>query len=295
MKRYIKKCLYALYPKHSLQKYNLQLAYIFHTEKIYEEAIFQNLLAFCKTYHQLTGAKPICTIIPPTNLLVKEALAKHHIVPQLFLDRLQQLAQVATIGYHGHFYLYHQTAYANGIHCNNFSVSALTQQLENDLAWFSKHEINHHGIYAGGWWFFNKYLAQLLLKHGFTVDFSFSKAPFFYNQYSHQLMKAHHILTGQSFSLGKRTNSLLCIQNFIGCSNYEQPLDFDRNMHKLLTPNHKKLINIGVINSHDYDINNRKTLDCITHLLTNANCQFHSADGLITLAKQQTNKVIALD
>ena len=56
IKNELKKALYTFYPKNSLSAYNLQLGYIFHTELIYHQQTFAELIRFCKQYFELTKA-----------------------------------------------------------------------------------------------------------------------------------------------------------------------------------------------------------------------------------------------
>ncbi len=282
MKNVLKRVYYLGQKSNRLLKYNLQLAYIFHTERIYEDEVFSKLTLFCKSYYELTGAKPICAVIPPTSLHIKNGLEDFGFSEDQFVERLHILSSLSTIGYHGHFYLKESLAEYNAIHCNNANASDISKQFTKDLNWFAKHQINHNGIYAAGWWFFNQTILDLLIKNGFEYDFSFSQAPYFYNQYSVKVMQDHDIDPGEPFLLKMPDNPspITCIQNFIGLHNTPFPQDFNRNFEKLYEGKRVKPITIGVVNAHDYDLSYTHTLACIKHLMNHNKVQFHSFDSL---------------
>lgn len=286
----IKQSLYSFYPKQSLQKYKLDLAYIFHTEWIYHQKTFEGLIHFCANYKALTGKKAICTIMTAVNPLIADGMKKEQCSNELFVARVKQLSEIATIGYHGHFWLdeakFKEAVYA--IHSSTFDAEKFLPQLERDLNWFEKNSIQHHGIYAGGWWFFNAFLAKQLMKHQFKTDYSFSKAPYFYNAYAMELMNANQLKTGEALLLKSSENKqLLCIQNLIGAHDSPFPLDFDRNLKKILDAENC----LGVINAHDYDRSFSTTLKCIEHLLTESKANFHNHEEIVNLALERNPKV----
>jgi len=277
-----KAVLYKFQPDNLLSACNLKLGYIFHTEKIYEDAIFNQLINFCLRYKTLTGTQPVSTIIPPTNLLIKKEMFVTGFNESQFIERVHQLSEHATIGYHGHFYLNNSESYINAIHCNSFNQSNLVTQFTDDLNWFESNQIEHNGIYAAGWWFMNEHLVNLLLDHGFKYDFSFSQARHFYNQYSSMMMTQQAIKPGERFFLsGSNGNQLLCVQNFIGMHSTPFPQDFVRNMKSLLgTPvDHRSIV--GVVNSHDYDLDFDNTFRCLEYLLKHSDITWWSFEDII--------------
>jgi hypothetical protein len=281
LKNILKSIYYKASRRGRLKPYNIKLGYIFHTEKIYNTQIFNNLISFCKEYYIITGAKPICTIIPPTNLLLKKEMDENNFSEIDFLSRIIELSQYSTIGYHGHFYLNSEPKYYNGIHCNNFNEANLVEQFNNDVKWFENNSISHNNIYAAGWWFINKELVKLLIENNFEFDFSFSRASFFYNQYSNEILNKHKIDTGKVFSLHVNSKrKLTCIQNFIGMHTTAYPEDFDRNLMKLKLDN-KELI--GVVNSHDYDLDIKNTLKCIKYQINVNKIRFESFEVLTSI------------
>ncbi len=290
----VKKSIYSVYSSKSLQAFDLNLGYIFHTEWLYHTATFDQLLAFCKNYTSLTRAKVICTIMTGVNPLVQAGMKKENCSAELFLERVNKLAQVATIGYHGHFWTntHRFTEAAFAIHSNTFEPKLLQPQLEADLNWFQQNKIEHNGIYAAGWWFTNRYLLEQLLQANFTVDYSFSKAPYFYNAFSMKLMQENNIKTGEAFFVRPKESSkrMLCIQNLIGAHDSPFVLDFDRNLKKILDSKNV----YGVLNAHDYDRSFTYTLNCIEHLLKDANAKFFGHTELVEFASMAHVKEILI-
>lgn len=289
----VKQSIYSLYPKNSLQKYKLDLGYIFHTEWIYHQKTVEALLQFCENYKALTGKKVICTIMTAVNPLVTAGMKRENCSAASFIDRVKRLSELATLGYHGHFWLddmkFQEAAYA--LHSTTFVAEKFLPQFERDLNWFEKNNIIHNGIYAGGWWFFNAFLAKKLMEHKFTSDYSFSKAPYFFNAYSMELMNSNKIKTGESLILKTAEGQqLLCIQNLIGAHDTPFPLDFDRNLKKILDAE----TCLGVINAHDYDRSFTTTLKCIEHLLKEAKANFHNQDELVKLAHERNPKTVLI-
>jgi hypothetical protein len=270
MKNSLKKIYYLTHNKLSLKKYNLNLTYIFHTESIYDDIIFKRLIKFCKKYFDLTGTLPICAIIPPTSIHIKEKINAIGLTDNEFIKRVKALEKVSTLGYHGHFYLDNNNSYQNAMHCNSYNSEELLEQFQRDINWFKCNNINHNGIYTGGWWFINQKLICMLLDQKFKFDFTFSHAHFFYNQYSMHIMNENDIAPGEIFILRKNNNELKCIQNFIGAHRSIFTQDFNRKMISLLNKHTINKVNYGVINSHDYDLDFDNTIACIKHLQDNS-------------------------
>jgi len=292
--RLFKGMLNSVYSTGILSKYQLKLGYIFHAEQLHNDLYFNQMLAFCKDFKNLTGAKPVATIAPPTNKLLQKQLEDASFNPTDYPKRVRLLAQHAAIGYHGHFYQNNSPEYFNGMHCNQFNGNELKKQLDEDLEWFSANEINHNGVYAGGWWFMNDVLASALISYGFTVDFSFSRSPYFYNAFSCKLMNDNDIRAGESFYLQNELGRLLCIQNYVGTHNTPFRIDIDRPLKKLFDRNKLVQHNLGMLNSHDYDLNATHVLPYINHLLQHAKASFLSLPELKVQGAANATKVIQL-
>lgn len=288
----LKRVLYTLTNYNSFRSLNVELGYVFHTEKIYDDLLFNQLLEFCEKYYAITNARPICTIIPPTNALLNKKLLSLGFSEEKFIQRVVVLSNYSTIGYHGHYYLNDEPNYYNAIHCNSFNIDDLKAQFKRDINWFTTAQIDHNQIYAGGWWFFNKDLLSLLLLNGFKYDFTFSKATYFYNQFSNKMMNEFKIKTGESFSLklDNEIPKIKCIQNFIGMHSTPFPEDFDRNFIKILEEPYSQIT--GVVNSHDYDLDLVNTIKCVNYQKEKNNVKFISFDQLID---SDTIKEVSVD
>ena len=107
-------------------------------------------------------------------------------------------------------------------------------------------------------------------------------------------MSENRIHGGEPFRIysGEKKKSVLSIQNFIGAHTSPFVLDFDRNMKKLDLQESE--VNIGVINSHDYDLHPAYTLKCIEHLLKDSGAEFFSYDDLKRQAELKAVKEISL-
>ncbi len=278
MKALVKKAYNIVASKSSLRKYKLQLLFVFHTEKIYNDEIYNNLKEFCFEYYSLTGAKAICTIIPPTNLKLQKEMKEASFDNGEFVERLRELEKISTLGYHGHFFQNNTPEYWNAIHCNSFQSTAMIDQFNKDLEWFKKNDINHNGIYAAGWWFMNSSLMDMLLANGFRCDFSFSLLPYFYNSYFAKLRQSDEVKLGEILKLRSpsKSNEIIGVQNFIGIQKSSDLLEFDRNLLKLIKRYKMPDQMIGSVNSHDYDLNIKNALTGIKHLLEDSKATFLS-------------------
>lgn len=293
MKNILKKTYYRFTKKDQLKSYNIKLSYIFHTEKIYDDDLFDQLMRFCKSYFEFTNVKPICAIIPPTNALLKKEMMVNNFSEEEFINRVNKLSNFADIGYHGHFYLNNKPTYFNAIHCNSYKKSDLTEQFINDINWFDKNKISHNNIYSAGWWFMNQDLIALLVKHGFQFDFSFSKSPYFYNQFSNKILNLNKIKFGENFEVQIAKNKkITCIQNLIGFHSSKFPEDFDRNIMKLIDSKNNI---IGVVNSHDYDLSYENTLNCIKYQIKFNKVKFCSYQDLLSENNIKLIKLITSD
>ncbi|MBG8555500.1 hypothetical protein [Hymenobacter guriensis] len=294
MKAAVKSLFYKVRPYKIPQQYNFHLGYIFHTENVFDQALFSKLLSFCQEYYSITGKRPICTVMAGTSPKVAAGCAEHKCSDEMLAARYHQLASVATLGYHGHFYLnpalYHR--FESEIRSNNFITAPLETQFSRDLDWFKKHNLNHNGLYAGGWWFMNSQLIELLMNAGFKFDFSFSKSSFFRNQYSHKLIQENSINTGQSFKIVKGDTTLYEIQNLIGAHTTPFVDDFYRVLSGLLTPSQLEVV--GVLNSHDYDLDYKNTLMIIRDAAAQKSVRFFDAEDLLNNSSFNFTKTITL-
>lgn len=290
------KSLYYSISNYSLSGFEqLNLGYVFHTERIFDNAIFSRLLRFCKSFKSLTGKKPICTLMPYTNARVYQESTAALVDEKNYLERTRQLAEVSDLGYHGHFWKDTSRLYdvTSEMKKENFSLLAFRSQFEKDIAWFKNNSISHNGAYAAGWWFMNREVLLSLLENNFDIDFSFSHSKWFQNPYAEKNMQENEIKTGELFRFKQGDHGILCVQNLIGCHQTPFPEDFVRNLLKLdFAPNTKVVT--GVVNSHDYDLDEVNTLHCIEFLLKNQPVQFKGLDDFKRLTGS-SYKCISLD
>ncbi|AMM51673.1 hypothetical protein TH61_11465 [Rufibacter sp. DG15C] len=295
MKILLKKAWYKIIPYKIPDTYSFNLGYVFHTEMVFDDNIFKNLLFFCKEYEIITGKKPICTVMSGVNPKVIDGMQKNNCNSNQLADRYKELSKLATIGYHGHFYLNttHFKRHESEIRSNNFSKLHVSHQVEKDLEWFYKNNLQHNGIYAGGWWFTNKDLIEILIKLGFKYDFSFSKHIYFRNQFSHDLMLRNSIKTGQPFELNiKNTGSIKEIQNLIGAPATPFYDDYKRHTLNILDKNQPTVT--GVLNSHDYDLDATNTLHLFNFLSKEKNVNFFDAKDILETGLKLDYKMVSI-
>ena len=104
MNSLIKKIYYTLVRPELTKDYTLSLGFIFHTERIYDAAVFSRLLTFCKEYQAITGKRALCTIMPPVSLRGNDEMQKASVLENVFIENLKTLQTVADLGFHGHFW-----------------------------------------------------------------------------------------------------------------------------------------------------------------------------------------------
>lgn len=291
------KSIYYSFSHYSLSQFEeLNLGYVFHTERIYNDTYFSRLLRFCKSYEALTGKKAICTLMPFTNARVAHECRSHNVDDKNYLERTRELSTVSSLGYHGHFWTdpTRLSDTSTEIKKENFSHLAFRKQFEEDLHWFKRNDISHNGVYAAGWWFMNREVLLSLLENQFTVDFSFSQSKWFSNPYSEKSMRENRILAGESFLVSHGEHKLLCVQNLIGCHHSSFPEDFVRNLLKL---NFSKETNkaMGVVNSHDDDLDENNTLGCIEYLMKQPKVTFWGLEEFKKESLLKSTKCVALD
>jgi len=273
---------------------SVSTSYIFHTERIYERAIFDRLIRFCKQYRTLTGEKAICVLMTPNNPLVAHGRKQHQVDEVEYLARAHELAEIATLGYHGHFWTDPQNLVPSSeMKGEHFLEAAFKSQFESDLQWFEKSGISHQGAYSGGWWFMNRPVLRSLIQSNFSADFSFSYAKSFQNPYSIDLMRKNEISVGAPFRVQYLEKKMVCIQNFIGCHPSPFLGDFVRNFNRLVRNANPPMI--GVLNSHDYDLDDYHTLKCIEMLIHTRQFKWMSYENLTRLSNSRCQKTVILD
>ncbi|MBA9076991.1 hypothetical protein [Rufibacter quisquiliarum] len=295
MKTLLKKALYQFKSYPIPSSYNLQLGYIFHTEMVFNDKMFKDLLHFCSEFKAITGTQPICTVMSGVSPKVADGMRQHKCEDKKLADRYHELGGFATLGYHGHFYLNPALFKRKEaeIRSNNFSKQNLKEQFTRDLEWFSSHNLPHNGLYAAGWWFMNQHLLAMLIEAGFAYDFSFSKHIHFRNQFSHKLMLENELRAGEPFEITiPGQGSIKEIQNLTGSPSTPHFQDFTRNLLHILDPSQPRVT--GVINSHDYDLDLKNTLLLFRNLEKLSNVSFFDANQLLDKRLNLSYKPVSL-
>jgi len=149
------------------------------------------------------------------------------------------------------------------IRCNNFVLAPLLKQVTDDLSWFAAEGIELNGVYAGGWWFLNRQLLEILLERGFRNDFTFSYSPWFRSEFSAMTLEANQIPPGAPFVIRHGDAQMLCVQMLIGAHQTPFVDDFRRVLAKVIKGEQKLF---GVVGAHDYDLDFKNTLACLRAL-----------------------------
>lgn len=254
MKHLLKSLYYALNPVVLDPGMDLRMGYIFHTEAIHDDSAWPLLLRFCREFRLVTGVEPICTIMTPRNARVARQMHDAGVTADDYLTRVRELETVAVIGHHGHYYTDPESYSADEseIRGRNYSRSAVEEQFQSDLDWFREHGIDHHGLYAGGWWFSHPDLVALLIREGYRIDFTFTSSPVFGHDWSRGVMQRGGIRFGETFRLATDDGDIALVQNLIGCHNTPFVEDFVRHMNTLVDPDWPEVT--GVVNTHDFNL-----------------------------------------
>ena len=245
-----------------------KLGFIFHTEGIFNPGIHKTLIRFCKDYFSITNTQCICVVMTPPNKRIEKGMIEFGCSNQEYINRMQELSEVAHIGFHGHFW-HDPLKFENedfDIRKKNtdYDYRVFYQQFEEQVNWLYGNNITHNHTYSGGWWFINKDLIELLLKHGFQYDYTISKSPNLWNPFTLELVKNNNIKFGESFYTKLNNKKLLHIQNLHSGHDTPFPQDSTRFMNTLIE---KELPNItGVLNSHDYCLDYDYTINWIRYL-----------------------------
>ena len=282
VKDLLKSVYYAVKSERLHPGMRLRMGYVFHTEAIQDPKCWPLLRDFCGEYKSVTGAEPICTIMTPENARINKQMQDFGVTNEEYVARVRELETMAIIGHHGHYYRdpANYTAAEGEIRGDNYDREHLTDQFGNDLNWFRDNDIDHNGLYAGGWWFMHRDLVALLIKEGYRVDFSFTHSPVFGHAWSRSLMREGGIRFGETFRLASDGGSMTMVQDLIGCHNTPFVQDFIRHMNKLFNPDWPEVS--GVVNTHDFNLdhNYEFTFKVLRFLATQPRVSFWGREDL---------------
>lgn len=268
LKNLLKKTYYSVNKIKYLPGYSFRLGFVFHTEEIFNPVIHETLIRFCKEYLQITGTKCICVTMTPPNMRIEKGMRQFGCSNQEYINRMEELSEVAHIGFHGHFW--HDPAkFEDPESCirkynTNYDYDVFHKQFSDQINWFKENNVAHNETYSGGWWFINRDVIELLLQHGIKYDYTISKSPNLWNPFTIDMVKKNEILYGESFYTRIKNESLLHVQNLHCGQDTPFPYDATRFMNTLLEPQQQLVT--GVLNSHDYCLDYDYTINWIRYL-----------------------------
>lgn len=248
--------------------YTFEIGFIFHTEEIFNPKIHQLLIRFCKEYLLITGTKCICVTMTPPNMRVEKGMRLFNCHNQEYINRMQELSEVAHIGFHGHFWhnpeKFEDANFDIRKNNTNYNYNIFYKQFEDQINWFKENNVSHNNTYSGGWWFLNKDLLSLLLKHDIKYDYTVSLSPNLWNPFTINLTKSNNISYGERFFTAIEDKKMMHIQNLHCGQGTPFPQDATRYMNTLLSKDFLKIS--GVLNSHDYSLDYDNTIKWIRYL-----------------------------
>jgi hypothetical protein len=145
----------------------LHLNACFHTEQLDDDRVFETLLAWCRDFRRITGVGAWLCVMTPENPAIRDRLAKADFPAARYGERVLRLAEVAEIGYHGHFYQPNGDPLAGG----RFAIAGAKPQVAAEMAWLRSLGLEPR-IYTGGWWVVTPDLLQALADEGIRLDCS---------------------------------------------------------------------------------------------------------------------------
>ncbi len=268
IKNWVKKFYYLFNNVTFSDEVQFKTGFVFHTEEIFNPAIHQTLIRFCKEYYAITGTKCICVTMTPPNKRVEKGMRLFGCSNQEYINRMLELGEVSHIGFHGHFWhdlkKFEDADFDIRKNNTHYSYEIFYIQFEDQINWFYENNISHNNTYSGGWWFINKDLIELLLKHDIRYDYTISKSPNLWNPFTINLVKENSIHYGESFYTSINDKNLLHIQNLHCGHNTPFPQDSTRFMNTLIEKGFPAIT--GVINSHDYCLDYDNTIKWIRYL-----------------------------
>lgn len=144
-----------------------------HTEMLYNKRVYEALLRFSEDFRAFTGHRITVSISTPRCPVVKEALAKGNVTPDIFVSRVLCISEFADIGYHGHFYQRSENGFVPVLK-NNYDKNLVLNQIRSEIDWFRNINV-FPKVYIGGWWFLSEEIIIELENSGVIVDVSLRK------------------------------------------------------------------------------------------------------------------------
>lgn len=144
-----------------------------HAERIYDDAIFEELLKFSKDFNSRTGNKIAACIMTPHCPEIRRHMEIGGFSNDEFKRRVLALSAYANVGYHGHFYFDDASALVHISHAN-YERAVVEKQIDDEMEWFKDAGIAPK-IYTSGRWFLNKDIISKLEAYDFQIDLSIRK------------------------------------------------------------------------------------------------------------------------
>ncbi|MGC4100314.1 hypothetical protein [Ferruginibacter sp.] len=220
----------------------------------------------------------------PPNKRVEKGMRLFNCTNQEYINRMQELSEVAHIGFHGHFW-HDPEKFENNDYCirkdnDKYNYDVLYKQFTDQINWFKENNVSHNNTYSGGWWFINKDIIELLLANNIMYDYTISKSPNLWNPFTIEMTKKNGIKYGESFYTSLNDKKLLHIQNLHCGLDTPFPYDATRFMNTLLDKDYPCIT--GVLNSHDYCLDYEYTLNWMRYLKQLPQVEFFNHEQLIS-------------
>lgn len=243
---------------------SIYLIPVFHVEKLYIDDYFNNLLAFCKSYHSITGVRPVLTCMTPYSPILALSLKKNNFSHEVYWERIQSLKNYGIIGLHGHFVRRIENDIAHPMHSFCFDIETIKKQLEVELNSLIEKKLveDNNLIYSGGWWFTSNSLRAFLTEIGFEWDFTLSSSQFNISQGSESLdVHEHDGILIQKFD-GKALRSPIAVSSIAAPL---RPLSPIIHIIRQYRKQRDKEITLSLY-SHDYDLNLEASLKFVSKM-----------------------------
>ncbi len=152
---------------------------VLHVEHLDEDAHLGAVIAYARSYHELTGTRLLATCMTPVSPLVKARLDRTGVSPQDYTARMHQVAEHADIGLHGHFLRSTDAPDERPFHASFFDLAPIRAQIEAERDFLLAEGLMQREMmsYSAGWWFMVPALRAILPELGFRYDFSLSTSP----------------------------------------------------------------------------------------------------------------------
>lgn len=231
----------------------VRVAFVFHVEHVADPGVFSPFHQFLRWLRTETGCAPTVCITTPHCPLTRAEMAAHHVDEAEYARRIADLAEVADVGYHGHFYQRHPSQQAAQERCrkllgpeamtqearmmwrNSLSPMSLdafhrppvAQQIKAEMDWLRAHGFDPI-TYVAGWWVLNAQIVMLLEAQGIRVDCSVRR--------DHTDTFGGHYLAGEAIVARGEPSILMPSDEVVEIQSAFYPVDHPRRTKRLLAP-----------------------------------------------------------